>query len=351
MHPGALGATVMPEALKRQRESEAAGAGEATAAEPAAREPSERARRSLAFPIAAVVALALAIDEDPPPPQQPSSLPVEDVASGPLAVKVPAGYAPLDAVPEFPGLELAGATAQGRGDRAVAIGTVDAVDSTLLPGTLVRALGGEGEVPDPTAVSLGPDEVEAYKYAGLHGEDADRAMTLYVSPNSKGVAAVACLSPPADAEAFGVECEGVADTLRVSGGKAFGVGPDGAYGKRLEKTFGTLDRRVAKGLKALKRDSAQFGQQAKAASDIRAAYGQAARTLRKADVSPADASVNAALAGALKDAADTWKKAASEARQKDKAGFERATRVIPQTERRLQRALTGLKDAGYKLSR
>ncbi len=146
-------------------------------------------------------------------------------------------------------------------------------------------------------------------------------MTLYVSPNSKGVAAVACLAPPADLEAFRTECEGVADTLQVSGGKPFPVGPDTAYAKTLGATFGALQRKVAKGRAALRRDGAEFREQAKAAGDIRAAYAEAAAKLRKADVSPSDASINAAIAGRLGDAAATWKKAAEEARAKDKSGL------------------------------
>ena len=198
--------------------------------------------------IVAGLALGGGGGEEEPPPQQQSSLPVNAFTSGPVAVDVPEGYAAVDAVPEIPGLALDDAAAQGRGDRTIAIGTVDADDSTLLPGTLLQALGaGDGEVPDRTPVELGPDDLQAYRYAGLEPEGSDQALTLYVSPNSEGVAAVACLSPPGDAEAFAPECEGVADTLQVSAGKPFPVGPDPAYAKTLGAVFGTLERKVAKG--------------------------------------------------------------------------------------------------------
>ncbi len=363
VHPGALGATVMPEALKRKAEAEPKAKKQKPPKEPKVpREREEKEpRRSLAFPIAAVAALAVAIvaglalgggggEDTPPPEQPPSSLPVNEVSSGSLAVKVPEGYAALDAVPEIPGLELDDATAEGRGDRTIAVGTADADDSTLLPGTLRQALGlGAGDVPDRTAVSLGPDELQAYRYENLQPEGSDQAMTLYVSPNSKGVAAVACLAPPADLEAFRTECEGVADTLQVSGGKPFPVGPDAAYAKTLGATFGALERKVAKGRAALRRNGAEFRQQAKAAGDIRAAYAEAAAKLRKADVSPSDASINAAIAGRLGDAAATWKKAADEARAKDKAGFDRADRAIRKAEQKLAQTLEGLEAAGYQL--
>jgi hypothetical protein len=360
LHPGALGATVMPEALKGKPEPESED--RRPPKEPKAprvpKAPAER--RNLAFPIAAVVALAVAIvaglalgggGEDPAPaPPEPSALPVQDVSSGPLALKVPDGYAGLDAVPEIPGLELADATAQGRGDRTIAMGTLDADDSTLLPGTLRQALGlGGGDVPDRTAVSLGPEDLQAYRYEDLQPEGADQAMTLYVSPNSEGVAAVACLAPPADLDAFRKECEGVADTLQVTAGTPFPVGPDRAYAKTLGTTFGTLERKVAKGRAALRRGGAEFRQQAQAAGSIRAAYADAAAKLRKADVSPADASINAAIAGRLGDAAASWKQAAAEARGKDKAGFDRAGRAIRRAEQKLAQTLRGLEAAGYQL--
>ena len=163
MHPGALGATVMPEALKR-REREAEPAEEKPEKPPKEpKPPREGGGRNLLFPIAAVVALAVAIvaglalgggggDEEQTPPQ-PSSLPVERgherAARG---RRCPRATRRVDSVPEIPGLELGDATAQGRGDRTVALGTVAADDSTLLPGTLLQALGvGDGEVPDRTA--------------------------------------------------------------------------------------------------------------------------------------------------------------------------------------------------------
>ena len=142
----------------------------------------------------------------------------------------------------------------------------------------------------------------------------------------------------------------MADTLQVSAGKPFPVGPDPAYAKTLGAVFGTLERKVAKGRAALRRDGAQFRDQAQAAGDVRAAYADAAAELRKADVSPADASINQAIAGRLGDAAATWKKAAAEARAKDKAGFDRAEGAIRKAEKRLAQTLKGLRAAGYELS-
>src|SRR3712207_8760653 len=50
------------------------------------------------------------------------------------------------------------------------------------------------------------------------------------------------------------------------------VGPDPAYAKTLGATFGTLERKVANGRAALRRNGAEFREQAKAAGEVRAAY-------------------------------------------------------------------------------
>ena len=48
-------------------------------------------------------------------------------------------------------------------------------DSTLLPLEFRRQLGlAAGEVPDRVAVKLGPDDIQAYRYAGLQPQGSDR---------------------------------------------------------------------------------------------------------------------------------------------------------------------------------
>ena len=89
------------------------------------------------------------------------------------------------------------------GGRAIALGQAQANDSTLLPSDFRGALGlADGEVPDRTAVKLGPEELEAFRYENLQPEGADRQVTVYARRRREGVATVACLAPPADAAAF-----------------------------------------------------------------------------------------------------------------------------------------------------
>ena len=153
-------------------------------------------------------------------------------------------------------------------------------------------------MPERTAVALG-DGLQAYRYEGLEVEGEDRVATVYASPTTEGVATVACLAPPADADAFKGECEAAANTLQLTSGEPFKVGADAAYAKLLGTTFGKLDADVAKGRRALGRSGATFRAQAAAARDIQAAYAAAARKLRAADTSPADVAINAALAKSL----------------------------------------------------
>ena len=137
----------------------------------------------------------------------------------------------------------------------------------------------------------------------------------------------------------------------MASGKPFPVGPDKAYAKLLGSTFGALDAKVAKGRKALTRNGAQFDDQAAAARDIQAAYAAAARRLGNAAVGPAARGINGLLIERLTAASGAWKRAASAAAGKDKAGFDRSEAAIERTQERLAQAVARLEDAGYTLER
>ena len=200
-------------------------------------------------------------------------------------------------------------------------------------------------------MKLGPDDLQAYRYAGLQPEGFDRSVTLYTAPTSAGVATVACLAPPEAAEAFAPECEGIADTLQVNDAKAFPVGPDPAYAKTVNQTLNQLDRRVEAGRKALSRDGVTFRGQARAAQGIQAAYADAAKQLKQAEFSPADTAVNQGLVDSLTASKEAWKKAASAASDKNKGGFERSSGAIRRTQQQLAKAVGVLEAAGYTLDR
>jgi len=352
--PDAGGATVMPEVLKR------------AAAEPARAPAEPRERRSRAFPIALGVVVILAVVAGVAlsggggggggGAAETSGVPVTAASAGALQLKVPEGYAEMASAPALPGLDLAESASYAPGGkdggRAVTFGQADANNSTLLPGQFRKALGlGDGDVPERTAVELGPDGLQAYRYEGLEPAGSSRRVTVYASPTSEGVATVACLAPPAQAAAFKAECESIADTLQIASGKPFPVGPDPGYAKVLSATFGRLDRQVARGRKALARDKTTFRAQAVAARDIRDAYLAAAKKLRGTEISPADTLINAGLVQRLRAAAGPWNKAASAASKKDKGGFARSEAGIKRTQTELARTVSDLEAVGYKVSR
>jgi serine/threonine protein kinase len=346
-----LGDTVMPEALKRERA-------------PAER-PERPERPSRAFPIALGGALVAAIvagvligggggEDDGGGGNQNSSTPVTPADGGAVQVKVPADYAALGSAPAIPQLELeggAGYAPGGRdGGRAVALGATNANDSTLLPEDFRRTLGlGDGEVPERTAVELGPDGLQAYRYEGLQPEGSARQVTVYVSPTSEGVATFACLAPPADAAAFKTDCDAIANTMQVSSGRPFPVGPDKAFAKTLGATFAKLEDQVAKGREALGEKGATFRAQGAAARDIQAAYSAAAKRLRGAEVSPADQAIRAELVTRLHATAGAWNNAAAAAVKKNRRGFDRSETAIKRTQQQLRQAIAGLEAAGYEL--
>jgi hypothetical protein len=261
----------------------------------------------------------------------------------------------MSSEPALPGLELENVASYSPGGedggRAVKLGQSNADDSTLLPDDFRTALGLEdGEVPDRTPVRLGPDKLEAFRYENLEPAGSSRRVTVYAVPTSEGVATVACLAPPADAEAFKPECEGIANTLQITSGKPFPVGPDPEYAKLLDSTFGRLDRQVANGRKEIARKGAQFRAQAAAARDVQAAYNDAAKRLRQAEVSPTNTFINGEIVKRLQASAAAWKSAAAAASKKQKLKFDAASNRIEREQRQLDRTLQQLEAIGYTRS-
>ena len=206
-------------------------------------------------------------------------------------------------------------------------------------------------MPERTPVKLGPDDIQAYRYAGLQPQGFDRTVTIYAAPTSAGVATVACLAPAEAAEGFGPECEGIADTLQVSDAKPFPVGPNPAYAKTLNRTLNQLDRRVAAGREALRATARPSAPRRAPRATSRPPTPRPRKQLKQAETSPADATINDALVERLTDAKEAWKKAASAASDKNKGGFQRSGAAIRRTQQQLAQTLAGLEAAGYTLDR
>jgi hypothetical protein len=221
-------------------------------------------------------------------------------------------------------------------------GQIDGSGPTLLPEKFVRRLPREPSRDD--TVRLG--RLQAYRYAGLAPEGAAERVTVYASPTSEGVAAVACVAAPRVIAEFGPECERVATTLELSGAKPLPLGPREAYAKAVGAAFERLDEEAgaaAKRLRAADTPSAQSG----AAGDLADAYRAAARSVSGAPAGPYEDAANSRLAASLRALTSAYARAAAAARDGDDRGYAAASRAVRRGAADLRRAQGGLRRLGY----
>ena len=344
----------MPEALRRRTLEEEDSDGAArTFGEP-------RERRNLAFPIALVAGLVIAVvagfalgggggDETPPP-----ETPGEPVAaeSGSLAMQMPAGYAALDEVPELSGLALEDAAAYapgGRPDgRAIVFGQVGrrrtrrccrsrsaSRPASIRPRCPSAPPSRSGTACRPTATRAWRSRARIASPPSTRRPPPRAWRPSRASPRPR---------TPKPSRASARRPRTRCSSRRGSPSRS---APTPRTRSCSARTFGKLDADVAKGRRALGRNGATFRAQAAAARDIQAAYAAAARKLRAADTSPADVAINAALAKSLTNVSAAWKKAASEAAAKDTAGFARSEAAIKAAQRELAQTVKGLEVGGY----
>ena len=198
---------------------------------------------------------------------------------------MPENYAEMASEPAIPGLDLTDAASYSPGGedggRAVTFGQADAHNSTLLPRTfrdtldLGRRRGarrGRRSRSAPTTSRRGGTRTSSYR-ASTAARPSTRRRPPRASPRSP--ASRRRPTPPRSS----ASARAIADTLQITSGKTFPAGPDPAYAKAIDSTFDKLDKQVAKGRRALRREGAAFRAQAKAARDIQAAYGAAAKPL------------------------------------------------------------------------
>ena len=184
-----------------------------------------------------------------------------------------------------------------------------------------RSALGDGEVPDRT-----PVDARSRRAAGVSlrrpraGGLRPGADALRRRPNSEGVAAVACLSPAGgrrgvrarSARAWPTRCRSARASRSPSG-------PTRRTRRRSARSSARSSARWPRAARALRRDGAQFRDAGPGGRGrprrLRGRRRQAAQGGRE----PGGREHQPAIAGRLGDAAATWKKAAAEARAKDKA--------------------------------
>jgi serine/threonine protein kinase len=265
---------------------------------------------------------------------KPAAAAVPVSASG-IALKVPAGWSDgADAV-AIPGLADGAVTVGGPKDATIVFGKADdsAANSTLVPDDLRTA-----DLPAGTPVDLA-DGVQALKYDNL--KLGDKTGSLFVVPTTEGVATLACI-------ADGKTCASIASSLQITEGKAFPVGPSEAYSDDVQRVLGRLEKQEKSAASALNKAGKRTSQ-VTATGKLGTAYTSAAGSLRRLEHSPADLLLNVQLVGALETAGGAYKKATSEGKSKDRAGYKREGSKALAARADMSAALAGLKTAGYTL--
>jgi hypothetical protein len=343
-----IAATVMPDALPEPSKP-------AKPPKPA-REPRERSWPSwLPFAlgggvlVAAVLGFVLAGSGgggDKAPTFQTPSTPA--AAKG-VQVLVPPDWKKLASAPKLPGVQLEEPVAYGPagtdgGGQSVAVGNVtdSANNSALLSPDLLAAAGFEGgKTPPRKTVKLGDNGVQAYEYENLDVKGAPGKLTVFAAPTSAGVATVVCSVPTQD-------CEAIANTLKLSDGKAFPVGPSKEFGDAVSKALGDVNK-ASQTARAKLKSAKTNKSQAPVARKAAVAYDQAGKSIEQLEVSPADASLKTLMLGPLRAGQKAWKRLSSAASKHDSAAYKKAQADIAAAQQQLQGAVRGLAAAGYQV--
>ena len=193
--------------------------------------------------IAVAAGLLLGKPDDSTPAPSPSAAALSSsAANDAVGMSFPATWSRADRAPAIDGLDLARPVALSAGarDAGVVAGRTAATGPTLLPAAFVKRLP---DRPDAERVRLG--ELQALRYANLRPGGSATALTVFAVPTTRGVATVACHAPAAAAAAFRADCERVAASLKLSGAKPYGLGPQAAYARGVDRAL-TAPGRVAR---------------------------------------------------------------------------------------------------------
>ena len=249
--------------------------------------------------------------------------------------------------PAIEGLDLARpvALSAGAGGGGVVAGRSAATGPTLLPAAFVKRLAGR---PAADRVRLGA--LQALRYRGLRPGGAGPALTVFAVPTSRGVATVACLAPPASAAAavFQADCQRVAASLKLSGPRAFGLGPQADYARGADRAITALAAARLRDRRALAGARTQGGQ-GRLAAALATAHDRALRALSGLAISPADAEAHASLVAAIRRARDGYARMSRAARHHDAKGFAAGERAVRGGDAGLRTALATLEDLGYDI--
>jgi serine/threonine-protein kinase len=320
--------------------------------------PSARPRRSrwplaaggvalLGLAVAAAIVLGGGDGSDPPKPPQPTPAAPKQATAAGIGVRHPATWQPTEAGPDaLPGTDAKWPIAlappgAAEGTRVLA-GRLPSEGPALLPKDLVAAL--PGEPPAPTPVRLG--KVDALRYTGLAPRGSDRRADVYVVPTSSGVVTLACVASGTPSAAFAADCERIVESLAISDGDVYALGPDREFAKRLNGAMRTLNARRATLRKRIRSEQRASGQ-ADAATGLARAFTTAAGTVAAGRVSPAVAPDRAAIVDSMRRTATRYRALASAAARDDRRAYNRARTDVRRAEAGVRSALRHLDRRSY----
>jgi hypothetical protein len=266
-----------------------------------------------------------------------------------LQIGFPADWKRTRDNPAIPGIDFEDPIRLGTGNGAgqrLTTGAVDATGPALLPRAFVRRLPGGKQPARDDTVRLG--KLEAYRYANLKPRGFDRDLTLYVAPTSTGVATVACIANRGEGRSVRAACESAASSLELTRGRAYGLGPDASYARRVDTTIARLNGQVRAGKAKLRSARTPVGQ-ARAAGQLAGSYAGAARRLARLEVSPAATDIHAAVVESLRRTASAYTRMSKAAGRGGRAQYNAARVAARAHERSVSRALERLGALGYEL--
>lgn len=269
------------------------------------------------------------------------------MATGPVALRVPSGWAKADSAPDVlrqavrAPLEL-GPTASPTAGGLV-VGQAVAKAPTFVPGLLQKSLP-PGSLDRHDRVRLG--RLEAFRYTRLRPAGLDGELTLYVLPQEGASTVIECFERRGAADSVLAECNDIAATVAVRGAKPLSLAPSDAYAGAVNAALRELGTRRDARLRDLRRAKTQV-QQAAAADAVARAYRFTAGQLERAPVTLLTRAANRELVAALAASEAPWRQLAAAARRDDRARYDTARRSTARAQQRVDQALLALQELGF----
>ncbi len=299
---------------------------------------------ALAAALAAAAGFAVGIgnaEEDKP------ATAMRAVTGASLAVSVPASWTKRVPTPSIDGLALDDPVAYGPPGSPAAIllaGVApDAQGPTLLPRSFRERLAAEPRRDDRVRLA---DGLEAQRYAAMLPRGAETPTTILVVPTDAGALTIACREGGAGT-GFIDACQRAAGTLRLRGARAFALGPDAAYAKRLGRTLERMQQRRRAALSRLRQAKSPDGQGRRAAA-VAAIYRAAAASLPTTPVNPLVREHNARIRAALRAQSHRYGDLARAASRSRPKTYRRAGAAITRGDARLRAAVEALRSLGFE---